>query len=340
MKTYIKHLAHYHPDSKILNERFQDQLDTTSEWIIKKTGIVERRYMNDYHGNFPGLEISRRALKELLVKEEVDLSKVGMIISSSTHDDIHYPNAGNIVSEQLGLQVPVFQLKSACTSVAYAIYVARAILSTSDISNILVLNGEPFTRYVDYGDRSSCILFGDAATAMVISKDDGTFEITDAEVGGEGLQIVQATRVSDTSHLTAEDIVTGELTHGKPEFNRRKDTDKKFQQDGKKVIDFVINRMPSKIELLLKRNGLTIDEIDFAIAHQSNLVMMNDLWSKVGVAKEKHLYNVDLYGNTSSAGWISVLSQNSEKIPSGSLVLASVFGAGMTWSNILLKKKK
>jgi len=338
MGLYIKHLSHYHPEGIIDNKRFEQSLDTTNEWIIEKTGIEERRFLNDYEGPFPGYTLAKRALQPILDSPTFAKENIGMIISASTHDDIHYPNSGNMIAEELGLEVPVLQIKTACTSVAYAIFLCRAILSTSEIKEILILNGEAFTKYIDYGDRSSCILFGDAASALVISKDTGIFEILDIEVGGKGLQIVQANRTSPTAHISANDIVTGEMSYGKPKFDRRRDSDKKFQQDGKKVVDFVLNEIPSKINSILKNSNLSIGQMDFVISHQSNFVMMSRLWEMLEVPKFKHLYNIKNFGNTGSSGWMTVLSENQENIKNGSLGLASVFGAGMTWANLILKK--
>lgn len=338
MKTFIKHLGHYHPEGLIENSHFERSVETTSDWIIQKTGIIERRYLNDYNGARPGLELSKRALKTIKKNPTFNEQKIGMIICASTHDDIHYPSAGNLISEELGIDVPVMQLKTACTSIAYALYVARSLLQTSDMEEILIITGEAFTRYVDYGDRTSCILFGDAGVALTISRNSGIFELVDVEIGGKGLEIIQATRVSETSHLTPDDLVAEEMTPRKSYKNRRTDSEKKFQQDGKKVFNFVIEEIPDKFKKFLRKNRFAIEDVNFFISHQSNLVMMNQLCERIGISNEKHIYNVDLFGNTSSAGWASVLSQNIDHIPSASLVATSAFGAGMTWSNLLFRK--
>ncbi|MEN9724292.1 MAG: beta-ketoacyl-acyl carrier protein synthase [Pseudomonadota bacterium] len=337
-QIYIKHLSHYHPETVVTNQQFENFLDTTSDWILERTGIRERRAFPEYSGDFPGTELAKRALQGVLDDPGFDRSRVGMIISAATHDDIHYPNAGNLIAEELGLEVPVFQIKVACTSVAYAIFLARSILATSMDQDILIVNGEAFTRYLDYGDRRSSILFGDAATALVVSKNPGVFEVLDVEIGGKGLSIVQATRVSETSHLTVDDLMAGELTHGKPELNRRRSDQKKFQQDGKKVVEFVLSEIPPKVKALLSRKGLNLNDLSYVVTHQSNLVMMTQLYDALEIPSEKRLYNVDRFGNTGSSGWVTVLSETHPKIRENALVLASVFGAGMTWANLLLRK--
>jgi 3-oxoacyl-[acyl-carrier-protein] synthase III len=338
MTIFLKKITHYHPEHVITNTLLQEIAGADPEWILSKTGICERRCMMDYEGDFPGLEIVKRCLLGWKQQYSDNLNNVGFIISASTHDDIHYPNSGNFIAEEENLDVPVFQIKTACTSVAFAIYLARSLLITSLKKDVLVLNGEAFTRYVDYGDKKSCILFGDAATVFLISKEEGDFEILDIEVGGKGLKIVQETRTSETSHLSINEMVTGTLSPGKPWLNRRRRSDKKFQQEGKAVVEFVLSQIPEKVDHLLKKNRIDINDIDYVILHQSNLIMMEDLVKRFNLASDKHIYNVDRFGNTSSAGWITALSENQTKIAKGALILISVFGAGMTWSTLLLKK--
>lgn len=337
-KVYISALSSYHPDGLILNKDFEKSLSTTDEWIRSRTGIVSRFTMKDYVGELPVVEIARRAVQRLEKSSLFDPKKIDLVISASTYDDLHYPSAGNLIAEEYGIIAPVFQLKSACTSVAYAIHVAKGMIGAGQCSSVLVVNGEPFTRFVDYGDRSSCILFGDAATAMLVTDAAGGFEVVDSSIGGVGLKLVQANAVSETSHLTAEDILAGELTPGKPPLNRRRSSDKKFQQDGKKVTEFVLKTVPVSVKKFLTKNKISTAEVDKVIFHQSNLVMMRQLLQALEIAESKHLFNVDTCGNTSSAGWVSVLSQKSDEIDPGDLILTSVFGAGMTWANLLLRK--
>ncbi len=294
--------------------------------------------MRDYEGDSPGLEITKRCFEKWKREHGGEVGAIDLIISASTHDDIHFPNPGNLIAQQENLLVPVFQLKTACTSAAYAIYLARSLLTSGLHQEVLILNGEPITRYMDYGDRRSCVLFGDGANVFTVSRAGGTFEILDMEVGGQGLEIVQANRVSDTSHLSVNEMTTGVLVPGKPWVNRRRNSDKKFQQDGKAVVDFVLTQIPGKVQSLLEKNRMRTQDLHYVVTHQSNLCMMNDLLERLGVPKTKSIYNIDRFGNTGAAGWATVLSEKKDDIQSGEIILASVFGAGMTWSNLLLRK--
>lgn len=170
--VYIRAVASYVPDAVISNAHFERFLETTASWIAERTGIVERRYLSGYEGDSPGYELIQRACTTLAQDPAFDRERIDLIISASSHHDQAYPNAADRISHALGTVCPCFQLQAACSSVAYAVSVARAmLLSTPGMRDILIVCGEAFTRYVDYGERSSAILFGDGACALVISRD-------------------------------------------------------------------------------------------------------------------------------------------------------------------------
>lgn len=337
-KIYISNLAHYHPDGVIDNKKFEETLETTAQWIEDKVGISERRFMPDYQDLMPVYEITRRVFKAFLEKAPSALKDIDLIISCGTHDDLHYPNPGNLISEEFGISAPTFQIKVACTSAAYALSIASAFIKSSQATKVLILNGEPFTRFIDYGDRSSSILFGDGATAFIVSGEPGDFELINIELGSKGMKIVEASRTSETSHFTPSEFSTGQISPSKPIYNRRRNSDKKFQQDGKAVVEFVLSNMPSKINSFLDASKFDKKSVDYFICHQSNMSMMNKLFDELKFPRAKHLHNIKHFGNTGSSGWISVLSQNQESIQSDQVIFATVFGAGMTWANLLLKK--
>ena len=332
-KSYINRVAHYHPDGVIDNSLFENHLDTTSEWIESRVGIRTRRFLDDYTGDFPVFELCKRVVLKLQEDGNWNADNVDLIISCSSLDDLSYPGPANMISEFLGRDVPAFHLKNACSSVVYAIEVARSMLQSGRYREILIVNGEPFTRHADYGDRNSCILFGDGASALVLSANPSGFEILDCEIGGKGLMLVSSTRTSETSHISVTDFVSGEV-------NGPQNSYKKFEQDGRQVFKFVLKNLPGPILAFMERNGESNQSINYAIFHQANLLMMNSLCERVGISSEKHLYNIDQFGNTSSAGWVTVLSEAEKlsKFKQEENVLVSVMGGGMTWGNLLLRR--
>lgn len=266
MKVYIRGIAQYIPNGIIENNTFENKLDTTQQWILERVGISERRFMEDYHGSTPVFESSLRVYHQLIEKYPEVEKDIDYIITANTQDDLHYPNAANILSKHINIDVPMFQLKAACTSVVYAIQIARALLLSGEAKNILILNGEPMTRFVDMGDRTSSILFGDGASALVISLTKGEYDVSDIQTGGRGADIVSSTRLSNTSSLTPQEFLEGETLIGRPTSSSRRSSDQKFSQDGKQVVNFVLNNIPTLVDSFLKRNSLQIDDVDYFIS--------------------------------------------------------------------------
>ncbi len=336
-RTYVRHLTHYFPERVLDNAFFEGIMDTSDDWIRERLGILERRVMSDYRGSFPVFEIGRRAVDKLIERTSFEIGEVDLIVSCSCNDDLQFPGPGNMLSEHYGLEVPAFHMKNGCSSVVYGMQVARGLLATGAYRNVLLVNGEPFTRFTDYGDRSSAVLFGDAGTAMVLSSEEGELEVLDVEIGGRGSMVINATApgaVPDKGiHEVLDPQGNDDWHEGvQPAWGR-------FQQDGRAVYDFVVNTMPAEILGFLERTGSSVDDIDWFIGHQANLVMLEALCEKLGVAPDKHLYNIDLHGNMSSAGWVTVLSQALEDkhFETGDVILGSVFGAGLGWGSTLLR---
>ena len=338
MKVFIRALSQYIPEGKLSNKNFEDLLNTTQQWILERVGIEQRRFMSDYEGPTPVFHSSQKAFETLCKDFPNIVDSIDYIITANTQDDLHYPNAANIVSKTTNLNVPMFQLKSACTSVLYAIQVARSLVLTKQANNVLILNGEPMTRFIDMGDRTSSILFGDGATALVISNQKGIFEVLDIKTGGEGADFVSSTRVSNTSTMTPKEFLEGESLIGRPSSSSRRSTDQKFSQDGKQVVNFVLEKIPSHIDQFMKDNKTKITELDNFISHQSNMTMMNKLCDLIQMDRKKMLSNIAERGNTGSSGWVSTLVENYKNVEKNGKVLVSVFGAGMTWGNLLIKK--
>ncbi len=339
-RVYLHHVTHYVPETVLDNRFLEGILDTTDAWIRGRVGIAERRVMNDYRGSFPVFEIARRAVDRLVATTGFDLGTVDLILSASCTDDLQYPGPGNMLSQHYGLSVPAFQLKNACSSVVYALEVARGLLQLSSYRRILVVNGEPFTMQADYADRTSAILFGDAASAMVVSNEPGALELVDVGIGGRGACVINGTAPGAAPERSIRDVFPAAAgTPADDPFSGVAPRFGRFQQVGREVFDFVVNDMPREIGAFLAKQELSIDEIDWFIGHQANLSMLDGLCKNLGVPASKHLFNIDRYGNTSSAGWVTVLSEAlaEKRFESGDQLLVSVFGGGLAWGSLLAR---
>ncbi len=339
-RVYLHHVTHYVPETVLDNRFLEGILDTTDAWIRGRVGIAERRVMNDYTGSFPVFEIARRAVDRLVATTGFDLGTVDLILSASCTDDLQYPGPGNMIAQHYGLSVPAFQLKNACSSVVYALEVARGLLQLGTYRRILVVNGEPFTLQTDYADRTSAILFGDGASALVVSSEPGALELVDVALGGRGSCVINATAPGARPERTIRDVFpAAEGAKAEEPFSGVAPRFGRFQQTGREVFDFVVNDMPREIGAFLASRQLSIDDIDWFIGHQANLGMLDALCKNLGVPAAKHLFNIDRFGNTSSAGWVTVLSESlaDKRFAPGDQLLVSVFGGGLAWGSLLAR---
>jgi 3-oxoacyl-[acyl-carrier-protein] synthase-3 len=338
--THLSRLAHYLPDEVIDNEFFESILDTSDAWIRERVGIAERRFMGDYRGSFPVFEIGRRAVTHLMDQGGLDLGEIDLIISCSSTDDLAYPGPANMLSEYFGLKVPAFHMKNGCSSLLYGIQAARGMLQLGSYRNVLLVCGEPFTVQADYAERSSSILFGDASAAAVLSTDGGGLLIEDVALGGQGC--TSAINATGAGAVPARSVHDAHGVSGRENafFNDREPRSGCFSQRGREVVRFVVDIMPDEILSFVHRAGMTVDEIDYFIGHQSNLRMLESLCEKLGFTPEKHLTNIERCGNTASAGWATVLSEalDAGKIAAGQRVLVSAYGAGLAWGHLLARR--
>ena len=339
-RVYLHHVTHYVPETVLDNRFLEGILDTTDAWIRGRVGIAERRVMSDYRGSFPVFEIARRAVDRLVETTGFDLGTVDLILSASCTDDLQYPGPGNMLSQHYGLHVPAFQIKNACSSVVYALEVARGLLQLGTYRRILIVNGEPFTMQTDYTDRTSAILFGDAASALVVSNEPGALELVDVAIGGRGACVINGTAPGAAPARSIRELFPAPAgAPGDDHFSGVAPRFGRFQQVGREVFDFVVNDMPREIGAFLAARQLSIDDIDWFIGHQANLSMLDALCKNLGVPASKHLYNIDRFGNTSSAGWVTVLSEAlaEKRLASGDQLLVSVFGGGLAWGSLLAR---
>ncbi len=331
-KTFIRHIAHYHPEYILDNHKLSAMLDTSDEWIKEKIGVEQRRCLTDYQGNFPVFEMCRRAVDRLIDNSCVDLKTIDLIISCSSTEDQQYPGPANMIDDYYSMGKPAFHLKNGCPTLVFAIETARGFLQLGHYKNILLVCGEPFTTQVDYSDRRAAVLFGDASVAMVISSEHGLIEVEDCELGGKGSMLIHSTSASARPYLMLNEALENSHQPASPRGV--------FCQDGKEVFRFATEVMPEKIKSFVNKNKLNFPEINYFIGHQANLVMLKNICKSLSIQSNQHLYNVDLFGNTSSAGWGATLSQTlqDQKLRLHDRVLVSVFGAGLAWGHLLLRR--
>jgi 3-oxoacyl-[acyl-carrier-protein] synthase III len=313
----ITGLGTYTPDRVLTNDELSGLVDTSDEWIMERTGIKERRIaapeqaMTDL-----ALPASRLALERAGVRpEELDL-----IIVATVTPDMMFPTTGSLLGDLLPApNAAAYDLLAGCTGFVYALAQAHAMVSAGLSKKALVVGGDVLSKILDWTDRSTIVLFGDGAGAVVLERvDDGGF--LGFELGADG---------GGGQHLWLPG--SGSRTF--------EDADRLVKMNGREVFKFATRVMVSSAEALLTEVGRTIDDIDVYVPHQANTRIIDYATKKLGIPEDRVVVNVDRYGNTSS-GSIPLALADAEtegRLEPGSTVLMTGMGAGLTWGSALME---
>ena len=313
----ITGLGTYAPDRVLDNDELSKLVDTSDEWIMERTGIRERRIaapeqaMTDL-----ALPAARIALEHAGVKpEELDL-----IIVATVTPDMMFPTTGSLLGDLLPApNAAAYDLLAGCTGFVYALAQAHSMVSAGLSKKALVVGGDVLSKILDWSDRSTIVLFGDGAGAVVLERvEDGGF--LGFELGADG---------GGGEHLWLPG--SGSRTFDHP--------DRLVKMNGREVFKFATRVMVSSAEALLSEVGKTIDDVDVYVPHQANVRIIDYATKKLGIPKEKVVVNVDRYGNTSS-GSIPLALADAERegrLALGATVLMTGMGAGLTWGSALIE---
>ncbi|MDR0740803.1 MAG: ketoacyl-ACP synthase III [Puniceicoccales bacterium] len=329
-RVIIRGIGSYIPECVLSNADLEGMVDTNSEWIVTRTGIESRRVCLDTEmASDLGYEAARKALENA----NISVCDVDLIIVATVTPDLRFPATACIIQEKLGgTDVPCFDVNAVCSGFIYALDVARNfLLNNSKMKNVLVIGTEKMSSIVDWEDRSTCVLFGDGAGAIVLSRD--TDENSDAGI----LDV-----------LIGADGSLGRLLYcpicdsGGPAGVKSTEKDAYFiKMEGREVFKEAIKRMCSVAEDVLQRNDLTVDDISLVIPHQANMRIISAIADRMKIPEKKMFVNLQRTGNTSAASIPIALDEalQSGNIQSEDLILTVAFGGGMTWGAALIRWK-
>lgn len=329
MTVFLHGLGHAHPVNEITN-RFLEELDigTNDAWILERVGIRSRRtvlsldYIRETRNRNPweavealessNVELATTAAEMAIARAGIDRREIGMVISGSSATDVHSPAEACLVARALDLEVPSFCVQSACTSFYVQLYLMSLMQPERLPDYVLLVAPDTLTTTVDYNDRASAVLWGDAAAAAVVS----TRHPVPRSVIGNSLE---------GSPAGADKVVVPRVGH--------------FRQEGRTVQMFGIKRMTRCIETL--REQFTEEDRTFHfVGHQANLRMLETVRNQCGIPPEHHHSNVEWYGNTGAASSATVISMNWDKWTVHDDVAVAGVGSGLTWSSYLIRFKE
>ena len=315
----------YVPDRVMTNDEWAEHVDTSDEWIFARTGIKTRRIAAEDQTT---VDLAAAAAERALTDAEVTIEEIDEIIVATDTPEVYLPDTASYLQNRLGArEVPAFDLAgSGCAGFILGLDVAHSRVRTGD-RKILLVGVELLTRLMDWTDRATCVLFGDAAGAAVIGSGDGAAEILGFTAGTDGTQAgilgleAGGTRVPFTL-----------------ESAQRRDH-KKIVMKGREVFREAVTRMGAAAKEVLAQASATVNDLKLVIPHQANLRIINAVQKALEIPDDKICINVQDYGNTGSASVPLALweARNQGRIDPGDLVLLTAFGAGFHWSAALLR---
>ncbi|BCM90041.1 3-oxoacyl-[acyl-carrier-protein] synthase 3 protein 1 [Abditibacteriota bacterium] len=310
----ITGLGHRVPDRILTNAELETLVETSDEWIRDRTGIEERRIVAPGENLASLCEAAARSALENAGLSALDLDLI--IVATCTPENL-FPSTAAQVQNALGARCGAFDLEAACSGFVYALICASQFIATGTMKNILVIGGEVMSRYVDWTDRNTCILFGDGAGAAVVSAVEDGFGIIGFDLGADGSG--------------------GELLHCA--VRPTETNNAQIFQNGREVYKFAVEQMGATAVRALESCGLSGEDVDLLVPHQANIRIIKSAAKRLKMPMEKVFVNLQKYGNTSAATIPIALSEarQSNRIQSGDTVVLVGFGAGLTWASAVLK---
>lgn len=331
IRSRILALGGYVPPRVVTNHDFKEKMgiDTSHEWIVERSGIEERRWVDPDETN-AGMAV--KATREALAKAGMEASQLDMIIYATLSPDHQFPGNGVFLQRELGLtNIPCLDIRQQCTGFIYGLSIADSFIRTGQYKTILVVGAEIHSTGLDISTegRDVTVLFGDGAGVAIVGVSDSPeHRILSSHLFADGseAEILWTDKPGSRHHprITHEDIDAG--THYP-------------KMQGRKVFKHAVTRMPEALMVGLKANGLGLQDVDMIIAHQANLRINEFMMQALKLPPEKMHNNIQKYGNTTAATIPLCMKEALElgKIESGDLVCLVAFGAGLTWGSVILR---
>ena len=317
-KNYIIGSGSYLPKKILTNHDLSKKLNTSDEWITSRTGIKKRHIASDTELNS---DLAFNAAKRAIKNSKIRVSKIDLVIIATSTPDNTFPSTATKVQAKLGIKKGfAFDIQAACTGFIYALSIADNYLSNNQANFALVIGSEIFSRILDWKDRSTCVLFGDGAGAIVLGKQKNNIksEIISTELYSDG-------RFYDLLYVDG-----GVALNQKAGYLR---------MNGKEVFKHAVTKLVKIIKFNMKKNNIKVNDIDWVIPHQANKRIMDLTAKKLQIPAKKILMTIENHANTSSASIPLTLdfALSKKMIKRNQLILLQAIGGGLTWGCSLLK---
>ena len=311
------------PEYKLTNHELSTMVDTNDEWIVSRTGIKERRILKGK--GLGASDIGANAVEGLLKKKNIKADEIDLIICATATPDMLFPSTSCIIADKIGAKNAFcFDLMAACSGFLFSLSTASMYIESGAYKKVVVVGADKMSSIVDYEDRTTCIIFGDGAGAVLL------------EPNQEGLGIQDAILKSDGSGRDYLNMKGGGSLN--PSTHETVDAKEHYiYQDGKTVFKFAVTNMADVSAEIMERNNLKGDDVAWLVPHQANKRIIDATARRMGVGSEKVMLNIEKYGNTTNGTIPLCLWEWEDKLKKGDNLVLAAFGGGFTWGSIYLK---
>lgn len=323
-RAQIVGVGAYAPQRVLTNAELEKLVNTSDEWIIQRTGIRERRIVDE---NEAPSDLALRAARQALDRAGVTPEEIDLIVVGTTAGDMLFPTTGNLLQHRLGCRnAGSMDVYAACSGSVYSLSVGAQYIQTGKYETVLCVGAECLSRITDYTDRGTCILLADAAGAVVLRASDGEAGIIDTDLYSDG-------RYGELLMLPgggSRHPATHEMVDKRMQFAKMK---------GNEVFKVAVRMFGDCAQRILERNGFKPTDLDLFVPHQANLRIIEAAVKRLGLPMDRVIVNVDRYGNTGAASVYVALEEawTAKRLRAGDLVLLAAFGGGFTWGAALLR---
>ena len=314
----------YVPDYVLTNKELETLVDTSDEWITSRTGIKERRILK---GEGKGVSVmGTEAVKGLLEKTNTNPDEIDLVIFATITSDMQFPDTANLVADAVGIKNAFcYDINAACSGFLYALSTGAQYIETGHCKKVIIIGGDKMSSIIDYTDRTTCVIFGDGAGAVLLeaSPEEG-LGILDAHHRSDGSGAQYLFQKSGGSRYPA----TADTVAAREHF---------VYQNGRPVFKAAVSGMSNVVKLIMERNQLTKDDIAWLVPHQANMRIIETVSKMADFPIDKVMVNIHRYGNTTAGTLPLCLHDWESRLNKGDNIILTAFGGGFTWGAIYLK---
>ena len=312
----------YVPEKRLTNADLEKLVDTSDEWIRTRTGIIERRILEDGKATS---DIAVEAINGLLKKRGISAEEIDIIICCTVTADLIFPATANIISDKVGAKNAWgFDLAAACSGFLYGLETGSKFIETGKYKKVIVVGADKMSAIIDYQDRNTCIIFGDGGGAVLLEPNEEGMGIQDAILKSDGAG-------REFLHQKAG----GSL---KPPTHETIDAREHYvYQEGKTVFKFAVTNMADVSAKIMEKNNLQSEDVDWLVAHQANKRIIDATRERMGLPEDKVMMNIERYGNTTNGTLPLLLWEYENRLKKGDNLVLATFGGGFTWGAMYLK---